>query len=179
VVTALGSNKRPPVLVTINGHTYRSTVAVLRGRFMLGVSADNQAIAGVAAGYVVDVEMGLDTAPREVVVPPDFDGALAADPEARRAFEALNYSNRQRIVLGIEGAEAAETRQRRVEKAITTCAGAGFSPERRTPVMAARTLQSRFRGQSGRPHAARAAFASQGSAPQLAGVTDQRPRRPA
>jgi hypothetical protein len=128
VVTALGSSKRPPFLVTINGHTYRNAVAVLGGRFMLGVSADNRASAGVAAGDVVDVEMKLDTAPREVVVPPDFDGALAADPEARHAFEVLNYSNRQRIVLGIEGAKAAETRQRRVEKAIADLRGGRVQP---------------------------------------------------
>ena len=61
-------------------------------------------------------------------MPPDFDGALAADAEARRAFEALNYSNRQRIVLGIEGAKAAETRQRRVEKAITDLRGGRVQP---------------------------------------------------
>jgi hypothetical protein len=75
VVTALGSSKRPRFLVTINGHIYRSAVAVLGGKFMLGVSADNRASAGVAAGDVVDVEMELDTAPREVVVPPEFDDA--------------------------------------------------------------------------------------------------------
>jgi uncharacterized protein YdeI (YjbR/CyaY-like superfamily) len=68
------------------------------------------------------------TAPREVVVPPDFDGALAADPQARRAFEALNYSNRQRIVLGIEGAKPAETRQQRVEKAMTDLRGGRVQP---------------------------------------------------
>lgn len=119
VVAGLGSNKRPPVRVRIRGHTYRSSVAVLGGRFMLGISAENRAAAGVAAGDEVDVELELDTEPREVVLPPDFLAALRTDEAAGRGFDALNYSNRKRIVLGIEGAKTVETRQRRIEKAIT------------------------------------------------------------
>ncbi|MEA2844373.1 MAG: hypothetical protein QOJ69_2044, partial [Actinomycetota bacterium] len=76
VVEGLGSGKRPPVRVTINGHTYRSTVAVMGGAFMVGVSAEERSKAGVAAGDEVDVDIELDTEPREVVVPPDFAAAL-------------------------------------------------------------------------------------------------------
>ncbi len=119
IVAAMGSSKRPPVRVTINGYTYRSSIAVLGGEFMLGVSADVRQAAGVAGGDQIDVEIELDTAPREVAVPRDFEAMLAAHPAARSAFEALNYSNRKRIVLGIEGAKAAETRQRRIDKAIS------------------------------------------------------------
>lgn len=119
VVAALGSGKRPPVLVTINGHTYRSTVAVMGGELMLPVSADNRTAAGVAAGDDLDVELQLDTEPREVIVPADLHDALARDPVAKRAFDALSYSHKREHVLAVEGAKGAETRQRRIDKAIT------------------------------------------------------------
>ncbi len=118
VVDALGSGKRPPVRVTINGYSYRSTVAVLGGRFMLGVSADVRAGAGVAAGDDLEIEMELDTAPREVAVPPELAAALKHEEAARRFFDGLSFSNRQRIALGIAGAKTDETRQRRLDKAI-------------------------------------------------------------
>lgn len=119
VVADLGSGKRPPVRVTIHGHTYRSSVASMGGVFMLGISAENRAGAGVAAGDEVEVDVDLDTEPREVSVPPDVSEALAWDAGARQFFDGLSYSNRRRIVLQIEGAKTAETRQRRIDKAIT------------------------------------------------------------
>lgn len=118
VVEALGAGKRPPVRVTIKGFTYRSTVAVMGGAYMVGVSAENRAAAGVNAGDVLDVDMELDTAPREVAVPADFQSALATDEAARRFFEGLSYSNKSRLVLGIEQARSAETRQRRIDKTL-------------------------------------------------------------
>lgn len=118
IVASLGSSKHPKVRVTINGFNYRSSVASMGGRFMLGVSANVREGAGVAGGDEVDVDMELDTAPREVVVPPDFAAALKRDAEARRVFDALSYSKKQRFVLPIEDAKTAETRQRRIEKAI-------------------------------------------------------------
>jgi hypothetical protein len=118
IVEALGKGKRPPVRVTINGHTYRSTVAVMGGEFMVGVSAEQRANAGVAGGDEVDVDIELDTEPREVTVPPDFAEALEGAPDAKRAFEGLSYSNRLRHVLSIEQAKTAETRQRRIVKAV-------------------------------------------------------------
>ncbi len=118
VVTSLGSSKRPAVHVTINGYTYRSTVASMGGQFMLPLSAEHRARAGVAAGDEVEVDIELDTEPREVAVPPDLAGAFAQDVEAGRFFEGLSYSNKQRVVLSIEGAKTAETRQRRLAKAV-------------------------------------------------------------
>ena len=118
VVESLGSGKKPAVRVTINGYTYRSTVAVYGGDFFLPVSAEVRQGAGIAAGDEIEVAVELDTEPREVVVPPDFAAALDADPDARRFFEGLSYSNKRRIVLGIEDAKTAETRQRRIDKAI-------------------------------------------------------------
>lgn len=119
VIEALGAGKRPAVSVTLNGrHTYRTTVGSMDGRFMLPVSAEVRAAAGVQAGETVEVALALDTAPRVVVVPADFQAALAKDAAARRAFEALSYSNQRRHVLSIEGAKTDETRQRRIVKAL-------------------------------------------------------------
>jgi hypothetical protein len=119
VVTSLGSSKRPPVRVTINGHTYRSTLASRSGQFMLPISAENRSSAGVAAGDEVEVDIELDTAPREVTVPPDLAEALERDVDAKRFFEELSYSQKQRHVLPIEQAKTAETRHRRIAKALS------------------------------------------------------------
>ena len=118
MVAALGKGKRPPVRVTINGRTYRSTVAVYGDEFLVGVSAENRALVGVAAGDEVEVDLELDTEPRELTVPADFADALDRDAAARRFFDGLSYSNRQRFVLGIEGAKTPETRQRRIAAAV-------------------------------------------------------------
>lgn len=118
IVAALGAGKRPPVRVTLKEYTYRSTVAVLGGVFMVGVSADNRAGAVVNGGDEVDVDIELDAAPREVTLPPDFATALDAEPDARRTFNGLSYSNKSWHVLQIEGAKTDETRQRRLAKSI-------------------------------------------------------------
>jgi hypothetical protein len=118
VMTALDAGKKPKVSVTINGHTYRSTVAVLGGRFMMGVSAEVRAAAGVAAGERVEVEMELDTAPREVAVPPALAKELAGDAVARQRFEALSYSKKRLLVDPIANAKTDETRQRNLAKAM-------------------------------------------------------------
>jgi hypothetical protein len=124
VVAALGGGRRPPVVVTINGgHAYRSTVAVMGGRNLVGVSAENRAAAGVSGGEMIDVELELDTAPREVDVPADLSQALAANPAALKAFEALSYSNKSRYVIAVTGAKAAETRARRIDKTVAELAG--------------------------------------------------------
>jgi hypothetical protein len=119
VVESLKSSKRPPVCVTVNGHTYRSTVAPMGGEFLLPISAENRKLAGIEAGDEVDVEIELDTEPREVMVPPDFRDALDRDADARRFFDGLSKSSKQRVVLLIEGAKTAETRLRRITKAIS------------------------------------------------------------
>jgi hypothetical protein len=118
VVEGLGAGKKPAVSVTINGYTYRSTIASMGGRFLLPVSAENRAGAKVAAGDEVEVEVELDTAPREVTVPPDFAAALDQDTEAKQFFEKLAYSHKLRHVLAIDQAKSPETRQRRIEGAI-------------------------------------------------------------
>ncbi|MEO8201610.1 MAG: YdeI/OmpD-associated family protein [Gemmatimonadota bacterium] len=120
VVARLGTSKKPPVRVTINGHTYRNTVAVMGGKFMIGVSAENREKAGVAAGDRLSITLELDTEPRVVTVPADLTAALSRDSKARLAFEKLSHSRKSGIVLNIEGANTEETRQRRIEKSLAT-----------------------------------------------------------
>lgn len=118
VVEGFGAGKRPPVRVTVNGHTFRSTIAVMSGVSMVGVSAENRASASVAGGDEVDVDIELDTEPRVLAVPQDFLAALTADATAEGFFGGLSYSRRQRVVLNIEGAKTAETRSRRIAKSV-------------------------------------------------------------
>jgi len=118
IVTALGSGKRAKVLVTINGFTYRNSVAPMGGVYMVGVSDEVRRAAGVAGGDVVDVDIELDTAPREVEVPADLAAALDAEPGARRTFDGLSYSNKSWHTSQIAGAKTDETRQRRLAKSI-------------------------------------------------------------
>ena len=114
VVAALGPSRKPPVVMTINGHSYRGSVASMGGEFWIGASNDFRRTAGVAAGDEVDVDLVLDTEPRAVTVPDDLAAALDADPEARAFFEGLSYSNKRRIVEPIADAKSPERLHRKV-----------------------------------------------------------------
>jgi hypothetical protein len=118
VVESFGAGKRPPVTVTINGYTYRNTVAVYGGTYLIGVAAEHRGPANVKGGDVVDVDLELDTAPREVSVPPELQAALDADPAAKATFDKLSYSNKSWHALQVTGTNNAETRARRIEKSI-------------------------------------------------------------
>ena len=118
VVDALGGGKRPPLTITINGHTWRSRLAIMRGRNLIGLSHANRRAAGAEIGDEVEVEVEIDAEPRVIVEPPDFAQALDADPVARAAYDGLAYSHRREHVLAIESAKATETRTRRIEKAL-------------------------------------------------------------
>lgn len=118
VVEALGKGKKPPVKATINGYTWRSTVAVMGGEYWLGVSKEVRRNAGCEAGEEVDLTLELDTEERVLEVPADFSAALDAEPEARRFFDSLSYSNRRRFTYSIDDAKTPETRQRRIEKSV-------------------------------------------------------------
>ncbi len=118
VVDGLGSSRKPAVRVTINGYSYPSTIATMGGRFLIPVSAEVRAGAGVQAGDVVDIDVELDTAPRTVDVPADLAKALKAAPAAKKAFDALSYSNQRRHVLSVDGAKTPETRERRIAKVV-------------------------------------------------------------
>jgi hypothetical protein len=118
VMTALGAGRKPAVTVTIGGYTYRSSVGTVDGGPMISLSAANRDAAGVKAGDEVDIDVALDTAPREVTVPDDFAAALDAEPAARQTFEGLSYSNRRWHVESVTGAKTDETRQRRIAKSV-------------------------------------------------------------
>ena len=118
VVEALGKGKRPPVKVTINGYTYRNTVAVMGGDYMIGVANEHRRPAGVENGGTVDVTLELDTEKREVTVPPELAAALAKDKAAKAAWDKLSYSHQRQHVEPLAAAKAPETRARRVAKTI-------------------------------------------------------------
>jgi hypothetical protein len=114
VIAALGSSRKPAVVVTVAGYTYRNTVAVLGGKFMISLSKANREAAGIKAGDEVEVTLDLDTQPRTVDVPDDLAAALAEQPDARAAFDKLAYSMRKEYVRQVESAKAQETRTRRI-----------------------------------------------------------------
>ena len=118
VVEALGGGKRPAVTVTINGYTYRSTVFPYTEASMLPLAAEHRVAAGVAAGDEIEVTLVLDTAAREVEVPPELAAALDADPQAKAFFDGLSNSNKKVFTLNVGGTTNPETKARRVEKAV-------------------------------------------------------------
>ena len=118
VMAALGAGKKPPVTLSVNGYAYRSTVATIDGNSMVGFSAAHRQASGLSGGDEVEVEIELDTAPREVTVPADFAAALDTAPSARGTFDGLSYSNKSWHVLQIEGAKTEETRQRRIARSV-------------------------------------------------------------
>ena len=118
VVESLGKGKRPPIRVTIGDYTYRSTVAVMGGAYMVGLSAENRAGSGVGGGDTVDVDIELDTEPRTVEVPDDLAAALAAEPAAQATFDKLSNSNKGWHTYQIEAAKSPETRGRRIAKSV-------------------------------------------------------------
>jgi hypothetical protein len=118
VVESLGGGKRPPVTVTVGGHTYRTTLAPMGGRHMIPLSAENREASGLVAGDEVDVEIALDTAPREMKAPEDLAQAFRGSPDAEAFFESLSFSHKRGYVDWIVGAKKDETRQRRVVQAV-------------------------------------------------------------
>ena len=110
--------KRFPVVATVNGYTWRTSVARMGGEFMVGLNKEVRTGAGVQAGDSVSVELKLDTAPRTVEVPPALAEALNADPEAKTTFEGLAFTHRKEFARWIEEAKREETRARRVTQAL-------------------------------------------------------------
>jgi hypothetical protein len=117
VVAKLGQGKKPKVVVSLKGYSYRSTVAVMGGKFMLPLAKEHRDKAGVKGGDKVEVTLEVDDAPREVEVPKDLAAALKK-AGARAAFDKLAFTHRKEHVRAIEEAKAAETRARRIEKAV-------------------------------------------------------------
>ena len=118
VVERLGAGHRPAVHVSLNGHAYRSTVAVMGGQHLVGVPAAVRAATGLAAGDPVTVELAVATTPREVDVPAELADALAADPAAGAFFAGLSNSLQRYHADLVRSARSPETRERRVAKAL-------------------------------------------------------------
>ena len=118
VIEALGGGKKPAVIVTIGSFSYRSSVAVMGGKYLISLSAERRAASGLKGGDLIQVDLQLDSTPRGVTMPDDLAAALAAEPEAKAFFDRLSYSNQSRHVLSITDAKTPETRQRRVDKAM-------------------------------------------------------------
>ncbi|WP_420365614.1 YdeI/OmpD-associated family protein [Curtobacterium sp. L3-7] len=118
VIDALGSGKRPPVVVTLNGgYTYRSTVGVMNEQFLVPLSAEHRAASGLAAGDTVTVSLVVDAQPRTVDLPEDLAAALT-EAGVRAAFNTLSNSRQRALVDPVVQAKAPETRLRRIEKAV-------------------------------------------------------------
>ena len=122
VMAALGAGKKPPVKLSVNGYAYRSTVATIDGRSMVGLSAEHRAASGLRGGDEVEVEIEVDAAPREVQLPPDFKAALDAEPMAVETFARLSNSLKRYHVDQIAGAKTDETRRRRIQRSIAALA---------------------------------------------------------
>jgi hypothetical protein len=119
----LGAGKRPAVVVTVAGYTYRTSVGAMGGQSLIPLSAAHRAASGVAADDDVEVSIELDAAPREAVVPEEVAAALAADPALAEAFRALSSSRQRALVDPIGEAKTDETRARRVERALAALRG--------------------------------------------------------
>jgi len=118
-VAAVGEGaKRFPVVATVNGYTWRTSVARMGGEFLLGLNKEVRQGAGVEAGDEVEVAVELDTAPREVEVPEALAAALAADPQAKASFEGMAFTHRKEYARWVAEAKQQETRQRRVQRAL-------------------------------------------------------------
>ena len=118
LIEQLGAGQRPPVLVNVNGFEFRTTVGVMSGKHLVGVTAATRKATGLAGGDAIHVVLTLATAPREVSVPDDFAAAMAANPPTADFFAGLSNSVQRFHIDNVNGAKTDDTRQRRIEKAI-------------------------------------------------------------
>ncbi len=119
VVAALSDKKRVPVNVTLNGVSYRSTIAVYGGKFYLPARKEIRDAAKLAPGKRARVTLEADTAARTVAVPSDLGRALAS-AKLRPAFDALSFTRRKEHVEGVTRAKRPETRTARIAKVVTS-----------------------------------------------------------
>lgn len=118
LIQELGAGARPPVLVEVNGYSYRTTVGVMKGTHMVGISAAIRKTTGLAGGDPIEVSLTLADTPREVDVPPDLQQALTA-AGTQEFFGSLSNSVQRFHIDSINGAKTPETRQRRIDRSIT------------------------------------------------------------
>ena len=119
VYTVYGTRTLVRVRGTLDGHPYRLALAPMGGgQHVMGVRREIREQIGKPNGGTVHVTMELDTEPRAVEIPTDFQQALDADPALANAFSRLSYSHQREHVNAILEAKKPETRARRIEKAV-------------------------------------------------------------
>jgi antitoxin component of MazEF toxin-antitoxin module len=118
IIESLGAGKKPPVKITLNGYSYRNTVAVMGGKYMVSLSAEHRKNANVKGGDEVEVTIELDKDPRIVELPEAFQKALNKNNIAKNAFEKLSNSKKKYLILSITNAKTEESRIKRIQKAI-------------------------------------------------------------
>lgn len=118
ILTALGRGRRVKVVATVNGYTYRTSVAPAMGKILMPFSSEHRAASGLSGGEEIEVELIPDDEPREVEVPADLAAALADAPDATAFFAGLSYTHKRSYVLWVEEARKPETRSARVAKAV-------------------------------------------------------------
>ncbi|MEP7322205.1 MAG: YdeI/OmpD-associated family protein [Saprospiraceae bacterium] len=118
IIEKMGAGKKPPVVITLKKYTYRNTVAVMGGKYMVSLSAEHRTNAKVSGGEELEVNIDLDTEPRTVEVPQDLQKALNKNAIAKKNFDALSPSKKKYLVLDITSAKTEETKNKRIEKAM-------------------------------------------------------------
>jgi hypothetical protein len=114
---------RAPVRVTLNGYSFRSTIASMGNGPCVPLRRSNREAAGLDGGETLRVVLELDTAERTVKPPADLVKALKAAPEAWERWRALSYTHQREHVEAIEEAKKPETRARRIAKAVAMVRG--------------------------------------------------------
>lgn len=117
-VRAIFGKARPPIVVTLNGYSFRSTVAVYGGESFIGIRRSNREAARLVPGKTVAITITADLAPRTVEPPKDLAAMLKKDAKLRAAWEALSFSHKREHVDALEQAKKPETRARRLAKAV-------------------------------------------------------------
>lgn len=116
IVESLGAGKRPPVVLTLNGYTYRSTIAVMGGKFLIPLSAEHRKNAKVSGGDAVEITIALDTEPRIIELPAELEERMTKNTKASEFYNSLAPSAKKKIVMLVESAKTDETRNKRIEK---------------------------------------------------------------
>lgn len=127
VVTSLGGGNHPKVVLTLNGFTYRSSIAKMGDGFWIPVSKARRAEGKLEVGVPYEIGIELDTAPREVEFPEELATYFDADPAAKTAWDVMSYSNQLRMVTPILNAKKPETRQKNIDKVIAQLRETGAS----------------------------------------------------
>jgi hypothetical protein len=109
---------RAPVRVTLNGYTYRSTIASMGGTVCIPLRRSHREAAGVEGGQRLRVRIELDTEKREVEPPDDLVAALKAAPGAWDRWNEMSFTHQREHVEAIEEARKPETRARRIDNAV-------------------------------------------------------------